>query len=73
LNKSCSDPEEIEQLLYRELEYARRQGNLKLVRQLEESLRGDRPPRPRLAVDNRRPNGMNPGAPNGAAVRKSSS
>jgi len=44
--------EEIEQLLYRELEHARRQGNSKLVRELEESLRGDQPDRPRLAVNN---------------------
>ena len=50
--------EEIEQLLYRELEYARRQGNLKLVRELEGSLHGARSPR--LAVDNHRPNGKNP-------------
>jgi hypothetical protein len=48
--------EELEALLYRELEYARRQGDLKLVRQLEEALRGDRPP-PRLAVNNSETNG----------------
>jgi hypothetical protein len=44
--------EEIEQLLYRELEHARRQGHLELVRELEETLRGDQPRRPRLAVNN---------------------
>jgi hypothetical protein len=49
--------EEIEQLLYRELEHARRQGHLELVCELEEILRGDQPRRPRLAVNNRKPNG----------------
>ena len=49
--------EEIEQLLYRELEHARRQGNLELVRQLEESLGGAQPRRPRPAVNNSKPNG----------------
>jgi hypothetical protein len=44
--------EEIEQLLYRELEHARRQGHLELVRELEEILRGDQPRRPRLAINN---------------------
>jgi hypothetical protein len=41
--------DEIRELLFRELEHARRQGNLPVVRELEECLRGDQPQRPRLA------------------------
>jgi len=47
--------EELTSLLYRELEHARDQGDLKTVRQLEELFGGDRPRRPRLAVNNSRP------------------
>jgi hypothetical protein len=49
--------EQLEELLRRELEYYRRQGNLEEVRQIEGCLRGDGSSRPRLTVANRKPNG----------------